>query len=41
MMGVVDVDVHVLSHLKDELSWAADKQLWVISTTMIFKKPEL
>ena len=31
-VGVVDVDVHVLSHLKEEL------QLWVISTIMLFKK---
>ena len=23
-MGVVDVDVHVSSHLKEELAWAAD-----------------
>ena len=29
---MVDVDVHVSSHLKEELAWAADKQLRVIST---------
>ena len=29
--GCVDVDVHVLSHLKEELSWAVDKCLRVIS----------
>ena len=29
---MVDVDVHILSHLKEELAWAADKQLRVIST---------
>ena len=36
-MGVVDVDVHVLSHLKEELTWAKDKGLRVISTIMLFK----
>ena len=36
--GVVDVDISVLSHLKEELAWAVGKQLWVISTTMLFKK---
>ena len=35
---MVDVDVHVLNHLKDELSWAADKRLWVISTIIYFLK---
>ena len=29
---MVDVDVHVLSHLKEELAWAIDKWLGVIST---------
>ena len=33
-VGVVDVDVRVLSHLKEELAWAIDKWLWVISTIM-------
>ena len=37
-VGVVDVDVHVSSHLKEELAWAADKRLRVISTIMLFKK---
>ena len=32
-MGVVDIDVHVLKHLKEELAWPADKRLWVISTS--------
>ena len=36
-MGMVDVDhsvdAHVSSHLKEELPWAVDKWLWVISTT--------
>ena len=35
---MVDVDVHVLSHLKEELTWAVDKRLRVISTIMFFKK---
>ena len=34
---MVDVDVCVSSHLKEELAWATDKQLWVISTIMLFK----
>ena len=29
---MVDVDVSVSSHLKEELAWAVDKQLRVIST---------
>ena len=37
-VGVVDVDICILSHLKEELIWAIDKQLWVISTVMLFKK---
>ena len=37
-VGVVDVDVRVSSHLKEELTWAIDKRLWVISTIMLFKK---
>ena len=35
---MVDVDVYITSHLKEELAWATDKWLWVISTTMLFKK---
>ena len=27
---MVDMEVHVSSHLKEELAWAADKWLWVI-----------
>ena len=34
---MVNVDVHVSSHLKEELTWAIDKWLWVISTIMLFK----
>ena len=37
-VGVVDVDVRVSSHLKEELAWAVDKRLRVISTIMLFKK---
>ena len=29
---MVDVDVRVLSHLKEELAWAVDKQLRAISS---------
>ena len=36
-MGVVDIDVCISSHLKEELTWAIDKQLQVISTIMLFK----
>ena len=35
---MVDVDVRVLSHLKEELAWTVDKRLWIISTIMLFKK---
>ena len=37
-VGVVDIDVHVLSHLKEELTWAINKRFWVISTIILFKK---
>ena len=37
-VGVVDVDVRVSSHLKEELAWAVDKRLRVISAIMLFKK---
>ena len=36
-VGVVDVDVRVSSHLKEELDWTVDKQLRIISTIMLFK----
>ena len=35
---MVEVDVRVSSHLKEELAWAIDKRLSVISTIMLFKK---
>ena len=34
---MVDVDVCVSRHLKEELVWAVDKRLWIISTIMLFK----
>ena len=34
---MVDVYIRVLSHLKEELVWAIDKWLWVISTIMLLK----
>ena len=34
---MVDVDVRVSSHLKEELVWTVDKRLRVISTVMLFK----
>ena len=34
---MVDVDVCLLSHLKEELAWAIDKQFPVITTIMLFK----
>ena len=37
-MGVVDVDVHISCHVKEELTWAVDKWLRVINTIMLFKK---
>ena len=37
-VGMVDVDVRISSHLKEELVWAADKRLRVISARMLFKK---
>ena len=36
-VGVVDVDVRISSYLKEELAWAVDKQLRVISTIILFK----
>ena len=35
---MVHVDVRVSSHLKEDLAWAIDKQLRVISSIMLFKK---
>ena len=37
-MGIVDIDICVSSHLKEELACAADKRLQVISTVMLFEK---
>ena len=33
----IDRCINVSSHLKEELAWAVDKRLWVISTIMLFK----
>ena len=38
MVGVVDVDIHAWSHLKEELAWAVGKQLHVISTVKSTKE---
>ena len=34
---MVDIDVHVSRYLKEELAWAVDKRLQIISTIMLFK----
>ena len=34
---MVDMNVYVLNHLIEELAWAVDKRLWLISTIMLFK----
>ena len=34
---MVQVDVHVSSHLKEDLDWAVGKRLRVISTILLFK----
>ena len=36
-VGVVQVNVCVSRHLKEELAWVIDKWLWVISNKMLFK----
>ena len=36
-MGVVDADIRLSNHLKEELAWAVDEQLWAISTIMLLK----
>ena len=35
-MGVVCMGVHVVRQLTEELVWATDKWLWVISNIMLF-----
>ena len=37
MVGVTDVDVRISSYLKEELAWAVDKWLPIISTIILFK----
>ena len=34
---MVDIDICISSHLKEELVWAVDKRLLVISTKILFK----
>ena len=34
-MGVAYVGVHISRHLIEELAWATDKQLWVISNIKV------
>ena len=34
---MLDIDVCISSYLKEELTWAIDKRLRVISTIMLFK----
>ena len=34
---MVDMDIRVSSHLKEELAWAEDKRLWVINIIKLFK----
>ena len=34
---MVNVGEHVLSHVKEEMSWAVDKWLRIISSLMLFK----
>ena len=36
-VGGVDVNVHISSHLKEELAYATDERLQVINTIMLFK----
>ena len=36
-MGMAYVSIDVLIHLEQELAWAMDKQLWVISNVMSYK----
>ena len=28
-VGMFDIDIHLSSHLKEELAWAVDKWFWV------------
>ena len=34
-VGVVDVGVHISNHIKEELAWAVDKWLRVISAIIL------
>ena len=36
-VGVAYMNVRASRHLKEELAWVIDKQLWAISNEMLFK----
>ena len=36
-MGVIDIDICILNHLKEDLAWAVGKWLQVISTKILFE----
>ena len=36
-VGVTYMNVRILRHLKEDLAWVIDKQLWLIFNTMLFK----
>ena len=40
-VGVAYMNVHVSRHLKEELSWPIDKQLWLIINTMLSSSGDL
>ena len=40
-MSIVDVDVHISDHLKEELAWTVDKRLQIISTIILFKNSKI
>ena len=35
-VSMIDVGICLSSHFKEELAFAADKRLWIISTVMLF-----
>ena len=36
-VDMIEVSIHISSHLKEELAWAVHKRLRVISTIVLFK----
>ena len=38
---MVDIDISLCSHIKEDPAWAADKWLWVISTITNSSSKEL